>query len=223
MGAGRNLQPRNLDGHATEAVSGTSLHLDDRAPLEGSRGRLCGDPRSQFGKVRVSRRGRRRSYPRPSPLAKPPSTKCWCRRVSLTETVTVLPRMASSAAFTRVWATGGSVVGDPTPSPSRRGRISAAARRRTCCGPRPRRRTPFWWRPWPPSSRPCTPGTSRPSGRPGLRLWRRRRWERTSAPAAAGREAKRRGCGHDRFSVHGRAEGYSKKKGLAETSANPQY
>ena len=82
MGAGRNLQPRNLDGHATEAVSGTSLHLDDRAPLEGSRGRLCGDPRSQFGKVRVSRRGRRRSYPRPSPLAKPPLTKCWCRRVS---------------------------------------------------------------------------------------------------------------------------------------------
>ena len=44
-----------------EAVPGPSLHLDDRAPLEGSRGRLCSGPRSVFGKARVSRRDSRRS------------------------------------------------------------------------------------------------------------------------------------------------------------------
>ncbi len=51
-------------GRTSEAVSGPSLHLDDRASLEGSRSRLCGGPRSVFGKARVSRRDSRRSAAR---------------------------------------------------------------------------------------------------------------------------------------------------------------
>ena len=63
LGRYRHLRPPQPAG-SVEAVSGTSLHLDDRAPLEGSGGRLCGGPRSVFGKVRVSRRDSRRSAAR---------------------------------------------------------------------------------------------------------------------------------------------------------------
>ena len=63
LGRYRHLRPPQ-PGRIAEAVSGASIHLDDRTPLQGSRSRLRGGPRHVLGQTRVPRRDRRRSAAR---------------------------------------------------------------------------------------------------------------------------------------------------------------
>ena len=86
---------------AAEAVSGPSLHLEDRAPLQGARGRLCGSPRSVFRKARVPHRDNRRSVARTGSRSarNPPERRgaapsLCCRHPGETAGFSCLPRTA---------------------------------------------------------------------------------------------------------------------------------
>ena len=63
-------------GRSAQAVSQPPLHLDDRSPLQGSRGRLCSSPWNVFWEVRVPCRDSRRSAARSGPgSARSPSKR----------------------------------------------------------------------------------------------------------------------------------------------------